>query len=91
MGIRKSYGLVTWDHRKGRRTTTPGQMDCHVAWMGGAVTLGDFLCEALVGSISGQRRQRMLETPNRLTSITKEPCGPRELDFSLTISQSGVS
>ena len=47
-------------------------MDCHVAWMGGAVALGDFLCEALVGSIGGQRRQLMLETPNRLTSITKE-------------------
>jgi hypothetical protein len=47
-------------------------MDCHVAWMGGVVALGDFLCEALVGSISSQRRQRMLETPNRLTSILKE-------------------
>ena len=47
-------------------------MDCHVAWMGGAVTLGDFFCEALVGSISGQRRKRMLEAPGRLTSVTKE-------------------
>ena len=52
-------------------------MDCHVAWMGGAVALVDFLCEALVGSISGQRRQRMLETPNRLISITKDsPADP---------------
>ena len=57
---------------KGRRIFTPGQMDCHVAWMGGYVALGDILCEALVSSISGQRRQRMLETTNRMTSVAKE-------------------
>ena len=47
-------------------------MNCHVTWMEGVVALGDFLCEALVGSVSGQHRQRVLETPNRLTSITEE-------------------
>ena len=53
-------------------------MDCHVAWMGGAVALGDFLYEALVGSPGGQRRQRILETPKRLISVAKEsPADPR--------------
>jgi len=47
-------------------------MNCHVAWMERIVAFGDFLCEALVGSVRGQRRQRVLETPNRLTSILKE-------------------
>ena len=72
LGIRKSCGLVAWNHGKGRRISTLGQMNCHVAWMERIVAFGDFLCETLVGSVRGQRRQRVLETPNRLTSILKE-------------------
>ena len=47
-------------------------MDCHAAWMGEASALEDFLYEALVGSISGQHRQHMLETANGLTGVAKE-------------------
>ena len=46
-------------------------MYCHVAWMGGAIATSDFLYEALVGSTSGEYRQNILETPNRLTSVAK--------------------